>query len=107
MLEVGFARVNITPQFGVNLQGYYYERHADGILDPLYGNVIAVSDGERTAALLSLDIIGLQKSGPTGLRNYRGADRFPRTPSSVRHPYPHRPAMCPPSPDPSITNSCI
>lgn len=61
MLEVGFSRVDITPQLGVNLQGYYYERHADGILDPLYTNVIAVSDGQRTAALLSLDLIGLQK----------------------------------------------
>ena len=44
MLSVGFARLDITPPFGIFMQGYYSERRASGIRDPLYVNAVAFSD---------------------------------------------------------------
>ena len=40
MLQAGFARVDITPPLGTYMAGYYHERQADGILDPLIANVL-------------------------------------------------------------------
>ena len=55
-LKAGFSRLDITPPLGVFVDGYYNDRFADGILDPLEANCVAVSDGEKTAVLLSIDI---------------------------------------------------
>ena len=61
MLKAGFARLDVTPPFGVFMQGYYSERRAAGIRDPLYVNAVAFGDGERTAVALSLDVIGINQ----------------------------------------------
>ncbi len=61
MLKAGFARLDVTPPFGVFMQGYYNERRAAGIRDPLYVNAVAFSDGEHTAVALSLDVIGINQ----------------------------------------------
>ena len=57
-LQAGFARVNITPMMGIGIRGYFKVRIADGVLDELEINALAVSDGERRAVLLSLDNCG-------------------------------------------------
>jgi hypothetical protein len=62
MLSAGFARLDITPPFGVFMQGYYSERRASGIRDPLYVNAVAFSDGERSAVALVFDIIGINQA---------------------------------------------
>ena len=49
--KVGFSRLDITPPLGIHIAGYYNERIADGILDNLEANCIAVSDGEKTAVI--------------------------------------------------------
>ena len=59
MLKAGFSRLDITPPMGVRLAGYYYERLAEGVNDPLYVNGLAFSDGERTAVVLSCDLLGI------------------------------------------------
>ena len=61
MLKAGFARLDVTPPLGVFMQGYYNERRAAGIRDPLYVNAVAFGDGERTAVALSLDVIGINQ----------------------------------------------
>ena len=61
MLQAGFARVDITPPLGVSVQGYYEERLADGILDPLYATAVAFDDGERRAVVMSVDVIGIHQ----------------------------------------------
>jgi hypothetical protein len=61
MLKAGFARLEVTPPLGVCMQGYYSERRAAGIRDPLTVNAVAFSDGERTAVALSLDVIGINQ----------------------------------------------
>ena len=57
--KVGFSRLDITPPLGIHIAGYYNERIADGILDNLEANCIAVSDGEKTAVIYSIDIISV------------------------------------------------
>ena len=59
--KVGFSRVDITPPLGVPIAGYFVKRIADGILDKLDCNCIAVSDGEKTALLYSLDLISINQ----------------------------------------------
>ena len=61
MLKAGFARLDVTPPLDVFMQGYYSERRAAGILDPLYVNAVAFGDGENTAVALSLDVIGINR----------------------------------------------
>ena len=60
MLQAGFARVDITPPFGNDLSGYYERRLADGTLDPLYLNVVALTVGEETVLLMAADYIGIK-----------------------------------------------
>lgn len=55
-MKAGFAKLDITPALGANLNGYYRERPADRVIEPLYVTALAFSDGEHTALAISLDI---------------------------------------------------
>ncbi|MBI3910754.1 MAG: neutral/alkaline non-lysosomal ceramidase N-terminal domain-containing protein, partial [Armatimonadetes bacterium] len=56
----GVAQMDITPPLGVWLTGYGNRPGpASNVLDPLFVRALAVSDGERTAALVSVDLVGL------------------------------------------------
>ncbi len=59
MFRAGVARREITPYWGVELTGwgYYIERRWQRIHDPLFATALVVTDGERTAALLTLDLM--------------------------------------------------
>ena len=59
MLKAGFARLDITPPLGTPLDGYFYGRQADGILDVLELNTVAVSNGTDTVLLMAIDFIGI------------------------------------------------
>ncbi len=52
----GFARTNINPMRGIGVAGYYKVRHAEGILDDLEANALALSDGENRAVIISVDL---------------------------------------------------
>ena len=58
-LQVGYAKVSITPGDGINLGGYGNEktRISTGFLDYLYATCIALKDGENVAVLFSTDVI--------------------------------------------------
>ena len=58
-MKAGFSRLDITPPLGVRLGGYYYERIASGIHDPLYVNGFAVSADDKTAVILVCDLLGV------------------------------------------------
>jgi len=62
MLKVGFARVDITPNLGIEIAGYYEPRISDGVLDPLLATAVAFDDGNKLGLVLSLDIIGITQS---------------------------------------------
>ena len=53
--KAGFARVDITPPLGVFMPGYYQERHAKQVLDPLQINMVAFSDGKTTSLIAQYD----------------------------------------------------
>ena len=61
MLKAGFGRIDITPPFGVSVQGYYEARYADGILDPLLATAVAFDDGQKRAVVISVDVIGFNQ----------------------------------------------
>ncbi len=54
-LKVGFARLDITPPLGVDVVGYFKERIADGILDNLYVNAIAIEKGKERIMIMCVD----------------------------------------------------
>ena len=53
--KAGFARVDITPPLGSYMPGYFKERYAKEILDPLQINMVAFSDGKTTALVAQYD----------------------------------------------------
>lgn len=53
--RVGFARVDITPPLGSYMPGYFQDRYAKEILDPLQINMVAFSDGKTTALVAQYD----------------------------------------------------
>lgn len=58
-LMAGFSRVNITPMLGIEMYGYYSTREADGILDELEINAIALACGDQKALMFSADQCGM------------------------------------------------
>jgi len=55
-LQAGFSRVNITPPMGIRMRGYLITRYADGVLDDLEINTIALRSGEKSVLLMSMDM---------------------------------------------------
>ena len=60
-LKVGFARVNVTPIMGINISGYYKVRLADGVLDDVEINAIAIQKANDTVLMLSIDNLGIKR----------------------------------------------
>jgi len=56
-LIAGAAQVDITPGLGAHLCGYFNDRRATDILDPLHAKAIALSDGETTLGFVICDLI--------------------------------------------------
>ena len=69
-LQAGFARIDVTPILGIKIAGYYKERIADGILDALEANAVALSDGKNTVVLISVDHCGLKMVYTDDYRTY-------------------------------------
>ncbi len=57
-LKVGMGRLDITPILGIGISGYYVPRRAEGVLDPLEANALAVGCGEDRLLLISVDNCG-------------------------------------------------
>lgn len=56
--RVGAARVDITPNDGTPLGGYYRFRGSAGVLDPLYARTIVMEKDGVHAAIIVLDLSG-------------------------------------------------
>ena len=62
-LHAGAARVEITPPIGLDLSGFIARQNPSTALrDPLYARALVVEDGNRQAALVSVDVIGFPAS---------------------------------------------
>ena len=55
----GFARADITPPLGTYMPGYYVQRRARQVLDPLEVNCLALSDGRTTAFVMQVDAMAV------------------------------------------------
>ena len=57
-LRVGVAKADVTPPPGVRMYGYGArgENVSTGVHDPLYAKAIVLSDGQRTAAWVTMDL---------------------------------------------------
>ena len=69
-LYAGFSRVNITPMLGISITGYFKERYADGVLDELELNAIALQCGEEKAILITVDSVEVVKEVATDFRQH-------------------------------------
>ncbi|MFN7730325.1 MAG: hypothetical protein ACK5OB_00380 [Pirellula sp.] len=56
-LQVGFASVDITPTIPTPMAGYYGVRYSTGTHDPLWAKATWLSDGQTSAALITIDLI--------------------------------------------------
>ena len=68
MLKAGFARVDVTPSFGTNLAGYFEARLAEGILDPIQLNAIAMGNDDETVLIITSDLLGIRENFATPIR---------------------------------------
>ena len=68
MIKVGFGKLDITPALGSNLNGYFTVRPATDIVEPIYTNALAFSDGENTALLIVTDALGILEDYATKIR---------------------------------------
>ena len=69
-LRAGFARVNVTPMLGIGMAGYFIPRKADGILDELEINALALACGESKVVLMSIDHCGIVKEVLNPMRQH-------------------------------------
>ncbi len=69
-LKAGFGRVNINPMMGIEIAGYYQVRKAEGILDDIEINAIALSDGAKKIVLMTIDHCGVKKVLMDKIRAY-------------------------------------
>lgn len=60
-MKVGFSRVDVTPSMGIPIAGYYKPRFAEGVLDPLEVNTLAISAGQKVNLLITIDNCGLKQ----------------------------------------------
>ncbi|MBR4863910.1 MAG: hypothetical protein IKU07_04975 [Oscillospiraceae bacterium] len=57
-LQVGYSRVNITPDYPVAMAGGAATRISEGALDPIYITYIALRQGEETILFATMDFVG-------------------------------------------------
>lgn len=67
-LKVGVGQTDITPPLGTPLRGYYYERLATNVHDPLYAKAMVLEDGSQTLVIVITDLVDI---APTGFREAR------------------------------------
>jgi len=68
MVQAGFAQGEITPEPGISIAGYFHDRKATGVKDPLWVRALALGDGERRALVLAFDLIGLGPAQAAAIR---------------------------------------
>lgn len=62
MVKAGFSEVEITPYMGMTIPGYFRERIATGVKEPLFAKAFVVQGGEALLAIVALDAIVIDYS---------------------------------------------
>lgn len=58
-LQVAYAEADITPPLGGSMPGYFQDRKATGVLDPLKSKVLYLRKGDDRVAIVACDLIGM------------------------------------------------
>jgi hypothetical protein len=78
--RVGVAKVDITPPEGAPMAGYYFNRAAEGMHDPLYATAMVIERDGIRMALVSCDLLSMPGEVATEARERIARD--PGIPSS-------------------------
>lgn len=62
-MKVGVGKTDITPPLGTPLRGYYYERLATNVHDPLFAKAIVIGDGANTMVVVIVDNVDVAPFG--------------------------------------------
>jgi hypothetical protein len=57
--QAAYAEANITPPLGGSMPGYFQDRRATGVLDPLKAHVLMLRKGKERIAIVQCDLIGM------------------------------------------------
>ncbi len=69
-LEVGYGRVDITPDYPVGMAGSASSRLSEGAMDPLYVTFIAIRQGENTFLVATMDLVGTYEEYAVSIRSH-------------------------------------
>jgi neutral ceramidase len=83
-LRAGYAEADITPPLGTSMPGYFTDRKATGVLDPLKAKVIALGAGDESVAVVACDLVGVSVDVVHRIR-----DRVAKLPAAPRHIWVH------------------
>lgn len=61
-LQAGLAEVEITPPIGYRMDGYFTERLATGVKDPLMAKALVFQQGDTKLALVVCDLLGVPET---------------------------------------------
>ncbi|NLG24039.1 MAG: hypothetical protein GX558_01680 [Clostridiales bacterium] len=69
-LFAGFGATDLTPPIGVELAGYgyYLNRRAERVMDPLFARAISIRQGDVRFIAISCDLLGLDEAGAARTR---------------------------------------
>ena len=60
-LKAGAAAVDITPPLGIRMEGYFVERVARDVHDPLLAKALVLDGSDATLAVVVCDLIGVER----------------------------------------------
>ena len=69
-LLAGFSRLDVTPPMGVPVVGYFKPRFAEGVLDALEVNALALAVEDKKVVLLSVDNCGFSEAVAKSYREH-------------------------------------
>jgi len=72
-IQAGVAQVEITPPKGYRMSGYFQERLNTGVKDPLFAKALVFRQGDRRAALVICDLIGISLAASSEARKLASA----------------------------------
>ena len=68
VLEVGYGRADITPDYPVNMAGSASNRISEGVMDPLYITFVALRQENDTILLATMDLVGSYEEYTNAIR---------------------------------------
>lgn len=67
-IEAGAAEIDITPPIGMRMAGYFDERFATGVHDPLKAKALILRQGDKEIAMVFCDLVGVSLNVTTNAR---------------------------------------